>query len=89
VPEYGWLADRTLVWTVGSPPRWLMPQTRSRAGQCLCGCEQLCSHAAQPSTVRRKMPARGIQHLDLAVGDVKRSLAFYYAMLGGLGLAER
>jgi catechol 2,3-dioxygenase-like lactoylglutathione lyase family enzyme len=35
------------------------------------------------------VPARGIQHIDLAVGDVERSLAFYYAMLGGLGLAER
>src|SRR4051812_1407993 len=42
-----------------------------------------------PPRTARKMPARGIQHIDLAVGDVKRSLAFYYAMLGGLGLAER
>ena len=35
------------------------------------------------------MPARGIQHVDLAVGDVERSLAFYSALLGPLGLRER
>jgi catechol 2,3-dioxygenase-like lactoylglutathione lyase family enzyme len=34
------------------------------------------------------MPGRGIQHIDLAVADVDRSLAFYYAMLGPLGLTE-
>ena len=34
------------------------------------------------------MPARGIQHIDLAVGDVKRSLVFYSALLGPLGLKE-
>lgn len=28
------------------------------------------------------MPARGIQHVDLAVGDVERSLTFYYGVLG-------
>jgi catechol 2,3-dioxygenase-like lactoylglutathione lyase family enzyme len=35
------------------------------------------------------LPARGIQHVDLAVGDVERSLAFYYEVLGPLGLKER
>jgi catechol 2,3-dioxygenase-like lactoylglutathione lyase family enzyme len=34
------------------------------------------------------MPARGIQHVDLAVADVERSLAFYLALLGPLGWAE-
>lgn len=35
------------------------------------------------------MPARGIQHVDLAVGDVERSLAFYVRVLGPLGLTEK
>ena len=35
------------------------------------------------------MPARGIQHLDLAVGDVERSVAFYVEVLGPLGLKEK
>jgi catechol 2,3-dioxygenase-like lactoylglutathione lyase family enzyme len=35
------------------------------------------------------VPARGIQHVDLAVGDVERSLAFYYGVLGPLGLKEK
>jgi catechol 2,3-dioxygenase-like lactoylglutathione lyase family enzyme len=35
------------------------------------------------------VPARGIQHVDLAVGDVERSLAFYLGVLGPLGLKER
>jgi catechol 2,3-dioxygenase-like lactoylglutathione lyase family enzyme len=34
------------------------------------------------------MPARGIEHIDLAVGDVERSLAFYLDLLGPLGLKE-
>jgi catechol 2,3-dioxygenase-like lactoylglutathione lyase family enzyme len=34
------------------------------------------------------MPARGIQHVDLAVSDVDRSLAFYKDLLGPLGLQE-
>lgn len=34
------------------------------------------------------MPGRGIQHVDLAVTDVERSLAFYRALLGPLGLSE-
>jgi catechol 2,3-dioxygenase-like lactoylglutathione lyase family enzyme len=34
------------------------------------------------------VPARGIQHIDLAVADVKRSLAFYMGLLGPLGLEE-
>ncbi|MGZ4399096.1 MAG: VOC family protein [Gaiellaceae bacterium] len=34
------------------------------------------------------MPARGIHHVDLAVRDVARSLAFYLAVLGPLGLRE-
>jgi catechol 2,3-dioxygenase-like lactoylglutathione lyase family enzyme len=34
------------------------------------------------------MPARGIQHVDLCVGDVDRSLAFYLGLLGPLGLEE-
>ena len=35
------------------------------------------------------VPARGIQHVDLAVGDVERSLAFYDSVLGPLGLKEK
>ncbi|HEX8855886.1 MAG TPA: VOC family protein [Thermoleophilaceae bacterium] len=34
------------------------------------------------------MPAKGIQHVDLAVTDVERSLAFYLDLLGPLGWAE-
>ena len=34
------------------------------------------------------MPGRGIQHIDVAVGDVERSLAFYLDVLGPLGLRE-
>jgi catechol 2,3-dioxygenase-like lactoylglutathione lyase family enzyme len=34
------------------------------------------------------MPGRGIQHVDLAVSDVGRSLAFYTELLGPLGLEE-
>jgi catechol 2,3-dioxygenase-like lactoylglutathione lyase family enzyme len=33
------------------------------------------------------MSVRGVDHLDLAVSDVERSLAFYLGMLGPLGLA--
>jgi glyoxylase I family protein len=34
------------------------------------------------------MPARGIHHVDLAVSDVERSVAFYLALLGPAGLQE-
>jgi hypothetical protein len=34
------------------------------------------------------MPARGIQHVDLCVRDVGRSLAFYLEIPGPLGLEE-
>jgi catechol 2,3-dioxygenase-like lactoylglutathione lyase family enzyme len=34
------------------------------------------------------MPARGIQHVDLCVRDVGRSLAFYLEILGPFGLEE-
>lgn len=34
------------------------------------------------------MPARAIHHIDLAVSDLERSLAFYRAVLGPLGLRE-
>ncbi|MDQ2980711.1 MAG: VOC family protein [Actinomycetota bacterium] len=34
------------------------------------------------------MPARGIHHVDLAVSDVERSLAFYLAVLGPAGAYE-
>ncbi len=34
------------------------------------------------------MPARAIHHVDLAVQDVERSLAFYLALLGPFGLRE-
>ena len=34
------------------------------------------------------MPAKGIHHVDLAVADVDRSLAFYLALLGPVGWAE-
>jgi catechol 2,3-dioxygenase-like lactoylglutathione lyase family enzyme len=33
------------------------------------------------------MTLRGVDHIDLAVSDVERSLAFYLGMLGPLGLA--
>jgi catechol 2,3-dioxygenase-like lactoylglutathione lyase family enzyme len=35
------------------------------------------------------VPARGIQHVDLAVADVERSQAFYLHLLGPVGLEER
>ena len=34
------------------------------------------------------MPGRGIQHIDLAVADVERSLSFYRMLLEPLGLTE-
>jgi catechol 2,3-dioxygenase-like lactoylglutathione lyase family enzyme len=34
------------------------------------------------------VPAKGIHHVDLAVADVERSLAFYLALLGPLGWEE-
>jgi glyoxylase I family protein len=34
------------------------------------------------------MPARGIQHVDLAVSDVERSISFYRDVLGPLGFKE-
>lgn len=34
------------------------------------------------------MPARSIHHVDLAVTDLERSLEFYLALLGLLGLSE-
>jgi catechol 2,3-dioxygenase-like lactoylglutathione lyase family enzyme len=34
------------------------------------------------------VPGRGIQHIDLAVTDVDRSLAFYRELLGPLGLDD-
>ena len=34
------------------------------------------------------MPGRGIQHVELCVADVARSLAFYTELLGPLGLEE-
>jgi catechol 2,3-dioxygenase-like lactoylglutathione lyase family enzyme len=34
------------------------------------------------------MPAQGIHHVDLAVADVERSLAFYVDLLGPLGWTE-
>ena len=34
------------------------------------------------------MPGRKIQHVDLAVADVERSLGFYEMLLGPLGLTE-
>ena len=34
------------------------------------------------------MPVRTIHHVDLAVSDVERSLEFYLAVLGPLGLCE-
>lgn len=34
------------------------------------------------------MPAKGIHHVDFAVGDVGRSLAFYLALLGPLGWVD-
>jgi catechol 2,3-dioxygenase-like lactoylglutathione lyase family enzyme len=34
------------------------------------------------------VPGRGIQHVDLAVSDVERSLDFYRELLGPLGLLE-
>lgn len=34
------------------------------------------------------MPARGIQHVDLTVGNVARSIDFYTGLLGPLGFEE-
>jgi catechol 2,3-dioxygenase-like lactoylglutathione lyase family enzyme len=34
------------------------------------------------------VPAKGIHHVDLAVADIERSLAFYLNLLGPLGWAE-
>lgn len=34
------------------------------------------------------MPVRGLHHLDVAVADVDRSLEFYLARLGPLGVCE-
>jgi len=34
------------------------------------------------------LPAIGIHHVDLAVRDVDKSLAFYVEVLGPLGLVE-
>jgi catechol 2,3-dioxygenase-like lactoylglutathione lyase family enzyme len=34
------------------------------------------------------MPGRAIQHIDLAVSDVERTLRFYDGLLGPLGLTE-
>jgi glyoxylase I family protein len=34
------------------------------------------------------VPAKGIHHVDLAVADVERSLAFYLDLLGPLGWVE-
>jgi hypothetical protein len=34
------------------------------------------------------VPGRGIQHIDLAVADVERSLSFYRMMLEPFGLTE-
>jgi catechol 2,3-dioxygenase-like lactoylglutathione lyase family enzyme len=34
------------------------------------------------------LPGRGLQHVDLCVADVDRSLAFYLGLLGPLGLEE-
>jgi glyoxylase I family protein len=34
------------------------------------------------------MPAKGIHHVDLAVADLERSLAFYLMVLGPLGWRE-
>jgi catechol 2,3-dioxygenase-like lactoylglutathione lyase family enzyme len=37
---------------------------------------------------RTPVPISGLHHVDLAVHDVERSLAFYHAVLGPLGLTE-
>lgn len=42
----------------------------------------------QTKPVGGVVPARGIHHVDLAVADVERSLAFYLDLLGPLGWAE-
>ena len=34
------------------------------------------------------MPVKAIHHVDLAVADVERSLAFYLALLGPMGVEE-
>ena len=44
-------------------------------------------HPAQGGVRKRdEMPVRGLHHLDLAVADVQRSVAFYLALLGPLGV---
>jgi glyoxylase I family protein len=44
--------------------------------------------SAQSEFGKGGMLARGIHHVDLAVRDVERSLAFYLAVLGPFGLRE-
>lgn len=39
-------------------------------------------------TQEAHLPARGIQHVDLTVEDVARSIEFYTALLGPLGFSE-
>lgn len=39
-------------------------------------------------SVAGPMPIRAIHHVDLAVRDVERSLAFYHELLGPLGVTE-
>lgn len=50
---------------------------------------QACRLLKRARVTLASVPARGIQHVDLAVGDVERSLAFYDVVLGPLGLKEK
>jgi catechol 2,3-dioxygenase-like lactoylglutathione lyase family enzyme len=45
-------------------------------------------YAWSPTQAGEQVPARGIHHIDLAVADVERSLAFYLDLLGPLGWTE-
>jgi catechol 2,3-dioxygenase-like lactoylglutathione lyase family enzyme len=40
------------------------------------------------STDEVHVPARGIHHVDLTVGDVARSVDYYTRLLGSLGFEE-
>lgn len=48
---------------------------------------QICSRTAEAKEVDT-VPIKAIHHVDLAVRDVERSLAFYLAVLGPLGVKE-
>ena len=73
--------DRTRLTITSSTARRQIPEPGPN--------QQCCTLRLGRAEEEDGVPARGIQHVDLAVGDVERSLAFYTALLGPLGLEER